>query len=307
MKKIFERFDRFFFAPVDLRRLAVVRIVLGLMIFWLAVDRQGSADLFFGENGLVQKDQALNLMLFSQRPAVELFFWTDSLASVFHWVYVVLSFCFVIGFGNRVLWVSLWILHMGFVFRNYSVIFGADLISGLFLFYLMWTRSHARWSVNALVFRKKNLKLQKSFESSDLLSPVFSRLLQIQLMVIYFYTGIEKLKGSSWWDGTALWTVFANPQMTLIDLSWTASFWPFLVMMTFVTIVFEIFWPILVWFKGWNLPILIFGFFFHFGIGLLMWLFPFSFVMLSVYVLFLREDIWQGILSVFARGRFVSK
>lgn len=294
MKSWLLKFDHFFFAPIDLRKLALVRIVLGVMIFWLALDRQGSVALFFGEQGLVTKSQALDLMLSGQRPFLEFFFWPDAWVSSVHGLYLLLSFFLVVGFGNRLVWGLLWILHMGFIFRNYAVIFGADLIAGLFLFYLMWTRSHVYYSVNALLFRKKD----RTFLSADLLSPCFARLLQIQLMVIYFYTGIEKLKGASWWDGTALWTVFANPQMTLIDLSWTASVWPILVMMTFTTVVFEIFWPVLVWSKKWNPFILGFGVLFHFGIGLLMWLFPFSFVILSVYVLFLREDLWQKCLKM---------
>lgn len=297
MKSWLLKFDQFFFSPVDLRRLAVVRIILGLMIFWVALDRHGAVSLFFGEQGMVTRNQALDLMLSGQRPLLEFFFWEDSWAISVHGLYLLLSFFFVVGFGNRFVWGLLWVLHMGFVFRNYAVIFGADLVSGLFLFYMMWTKSHVHYSVNSLLFRKR----ERSFLSDDLLSPSFARLLQIQLMVIYFYTGIEKLKGASWWDGTALWTVFANPQMTLVDMSWTASVWPVLVMITFTTIVFEIFWPVLVWSKHWNPLILGFGVLFHLGIGLLMWLFPFSFVMLSVYVLFLREDHWQQLLTMKTR------
>src|SRR5947208_1545564 len=36
------------------------------------------------------------------------------------------------------------------------------------------------------------------------------RLINIHMCVIYFSAGISKLKGDSWWDGTAMWRAFAN-------------------------------------------------------------------------------------------------
>jgi hypothetical protein len=112
------------------------------------------------------------------------------------------------------------------------------------------------------------------------------RLMQIQLCVIYVYTGMEKLKGHPWWKGSAVWGVLGNHQMMLFDLSFLQQ-WPLIIAaMTHLTLIFEIYFAVLVWIRPLRNYVLLFGLAFHAMIGFSMGLFFFSAGMMSAYVLF---------------------
>ncbi len=161
------------------------------------------------------------------------------------------------------------------------MIFGADQIACIWMFYLIFANSTSHWSI--LNFWKP----ERRQRTSDLLTSVAFRLMQFQICVIYMYTGFEKLKGASWWEGTALWTVLGNPQMVVMDFSFVREFPLIISILTFSTLIFEIYWPILVWFQKTRPWLLAFGVLFHLGIGLIMALFPFSFIMMATYLFFI--------------------
>ena len=125
---------------------------------------------------------------------------------------------------------------------------------------------------------------------NNLVSSTFFRLMQIQICIIYAYTGFEKLKGATWWDGTALWTVFANPQFVNYDFIFLRNFPLFFAIGTFVTIVFEVYFPAMVAFRKTRHLWLGLGIVFHTAIAILISLWPFSLIMMSVYFLFLDKE-----------------
>jgi Vitamin K-dependent gamma-carboxylase len=185
------------------------------------------------------------------------------------------------------------------------------MIGGLLLFLISWTYCNESWSLKKY-FYKNYKKVQFHPEKFlDQLSSVFFRILQIQISVIYAYTGFEKLKGNSWWDGTALWTVFANPQFAAFDLTWLQHFPLFFALGTFTTVVFEVYFPAMMMFRRTRLPWLLLGVIFHGMIGFTLGLMPFSLIMISTYFLFLeRFDLSRfknWFVMRFMRSRFQHK
>jgi hypothetical protein len=284
MKKIWESWSEFWFSPQSLLQLAIFRIVLCGTMSLMYLDRWLDWKLFYSDAALVPREIALKVMPEFYRPPFEWYFWTESQMGIFHGLLVLGLFLLALGIGGRLVAICTWILHIGFLHRNYSVAFGADLIGGIFLMYLALTQSCARLSVLHLWFGKAK------FTKPDLVTNTFYRMIQIQLCVIYGYTGFEKLKGSTWWDGTALWSVLANPQMVIADFSWIRFIPMAVVFITFSTILFEIYFPVLVWNLKFRKFFLVTGFFFHAGIGLTMALYSFAIIMLSPYILFLKEE-----------------
>ncbi len=299
MKKVLaslaDSWGRFWFSPVSLLNLAAFRIVLLSTFFFLYLNRQFDLQLFYSENGMLPKKLALAVIPEFYRAPFLLALWPDEMLSWVHGLYVGLLLLWALGLSFRPLAILTWLLHIAFLQRNYSVAFGADLIGGIFMFYLAFTQSCARLSLRSIVF--KNLRLLPKVES-DIFTSMFYRIIQIQLCVIYGYTGFEKLKGSTWWDGTALWNIFANSQMVIADFSWMKHFPIAIAVLSFSSVLFEIYFPVLVWFKGTRRSILIFGFAFHLGIGMLMALHSFSLVMLAPYLLFLNEDQVRNVLRL---------
>jgi hypothetical protein len=283
MRKVWQIWDEFWFAKQSLFNLAIFRIVLCTTMAFLYLSRQWDLTPYYTEAGILPKSLALAIYPDFYRPELLLAFWSDQWVPYLHLVLVGGLFCLALGIGGRLLTLVLWFLHLAFLQRNFSVAFGADLIGGIFLMLLIGTQSCERLSALSLGRPRRKMK------EADIFSNAFYRLIQIQLLIIYFYTGIEKLKGSTWWDGTALWTVFANPQMVVVDMSWTRQVPLLLAGLTFSTILFEMYFPALI-FGPLRKALLSVGLFFHLGIGAIMSLWAFAFIMLSPYILFLREE-----------------
>ncbi|WP_374080392.1 HTTM domain-containing protein [Bdellovibrio bacteriovorus] len=290
IKKLWSMWDRFWFAPQDLLGLAFMRVLLcGTMVYMYVVRLMNMS--YYGENSWIPRSMALEALPELYRPLFLWCIWPDSLNLVMHVLLVVLLVLLTLGIGGRWLMWMAWVINMGFIQRNYSVNFGADIIATLFLFYMSFTQSCERLSVLNLL-RKKT-----AFQFSDTLSSVMIRMMQVQICVIYAYTGWEKLKGGSWWDGTALWSVMANPQMTTMDFSFLRSVPWSIPVLAYTTIIFEVYFPAMVaWPKTRNLWLLA-GFFFHAGIGVFMGLGPFATTMVSTYFLFLNPLVLEQVVS----------
>lgn len=273
----------FLFAEGHFERLGVFRFLLCGVMFYIACWRQLNVDQY-GPEALIPAANAFDVFSEFYKPYVKLFFWPDSLAAAVHVFYIVLLLLATLGLSNRILMILTWIIAQGFIQRNFSVLFGADVIGTLFLFFLSFTRCNEYFSLRGLFRKKVVIYNPKSW--SDQLSTVFFRLLQLQLFTIYAYTGFEKLKGQTWWDGTALWTVLVNPQFTDFDLLFLKNFPVFFAIGTFVTIIFEVYFWVMVSVKRTRLLWLSLGVVFHLMIGVLLGLMSFSLVMVSTYVLF---------------------
>lgn len=277
-----KKHEEFWFQTRPLLNLAVMRILLCGSLFGLYFSRQWDLTKYYSEAGILPKALSLQIYLEYFRPVVSLSVWPDQYVPYVHGFLVFGLLLLALGIGNRFFNFLIWLISMAFLQRNFSVAFGADLIGNIFLLLLAGTQSCEKLSVLNLIKKSSHQK------ESDLFTNTFYRLIQVQLCVIYVYTGIEKLKGGSWWDGTALWTVVANPQMVIFDMTWMRHLPYIIVLITFMTILFEIYFPFLVT-TAMRIPGLIFGFCFHIGIGFLMALWGFAVIMLAPYALFLTE------------------
>ena len=292
LNKFLKAWDQFWFAPQKLVKLACVRIVLVGTMFHLYFQRSWNIT-YFTDQWFVPRSQALSMMDEVLRPQWGWFFWPDSSALLFHGLFILFLFLLLLGVGGRVVVILAWALHMGFLQRNAGVVFGADVISAVFLFYLAFSDSCARLSVLNLLRKTKPLRMD-----SDILSSVMMRLMQFQICIIYAYTGFEKLKGGSWWEGTALWTVLANPQMVKMDWSFLRNVPLVIAVGSFVSIIFEIYFPAAMLNRKWRKPWLTLGVFFHVTIGLTMGLMHFSLFMISTYFLFLEPEMIERSLGI---------
>lgn len=277
----------FLFHNEKLEQLAFMRIVLFGTLFYIDSWRLLLVS-HYQSNSMIPRELALRLYPDFYRGSFEYFFWSDSWALPMHVLLLVLLLMGFLGLSNRFLMLLTWVIYQGFLQRNYAIQFGADLIGGLFLFFISWTYCCEKWSLKNLIFKSRFQFQPQRF--LDQVSSVVFRIMQIQISVIYAYTGFEKLKGNSWWDGTALWTVFANPQFTVLDFTWLQNFPLFFAIGTFTTVIFEIYFPTMMLFRKTRLPWLALGVIFHFLIGTTLGLMPFSLVMISTYFLFLERS-----------------
>lgn len=284
-QRLWQAWCRFWFDPVPLWNLALFRILFSSVMALMYFNRQRDVSLFFSNEGILPQSLALKILPPGMRPAFLLGFWSDAWMPWVHGFYILLLVLLALGVVSRWVGLAAIYLQLAFLFRNYSVAFGADQIGTIFLLYLALTQSDARLSLRSWWRRQSG----RPELSGDLLTSVFYRFLQIQLCVIYVYSGMEKLKGGSWWDGTAVWSVFANSQMVIADLTWVRHLPLLVVLISFSTILFELYFPVLVWVRPLRKYFLAAGVLFHAGIGVVMALWSFALIMISPYLLFVEE------------------
>lgn len=279
---MWDRWCRFWFAYDNPLGLALMRVQIIAVMLWMYLWRHLDNLGDYGAQSMIPRDLAVSALPESLRPAFAWFFWPDSAVAGVHGLFLGLLLLILLGVGTRGAALAAWVLHMGFLQRNYAIVFGADVISAVLLFYLAFTRTEDRLSLASL-WRRGAPPIARGPEA---LSSMFARLLQVQIAVIYAYTGFEKLRGASWWDGTALWTVLGNPQMVAFNLDFIRSIPLVVAVLTFLTVIFEIYWPAAVLSRKTRGPWLGAGILFHAGIGAIMSLWTFSLIMLSAYWLF---------------------
>jgi hypothetical protein len=274
-----------------LTTLAAFRIAFCGVMFVCYFARAFDVDFFYTGNGIMPLWHKESIDYFRYHPTI----FSNEMNP--YWIHgahtLLLGFILAqaFGFATRVSSIGAYFLHLMFANRNMPVMFGVDMIGTFFFFYLCFANSNARWSIDKL------LGWQAKTQSG--LSHIAWRLMQLQVCIIYGYSGLEKMKGTRWWDGSALWDVLTIGNMQRFDLSFVAHVPFLLAAAVYIVLLWEIYFPALVWQKKTRLPILAFGVFMHIGIYVFMNLPSFGFMMMSLYLLFLRrEEVEAGVRGI---------
>ncbi|MEZ4317145.1 MAG: HTTM domain-containing protein [Myxococcota bacterium] len=262
MQGALKLWDELWFSRVDARDLAGMRIAMGLLLLVWHV-------FFWPDLDLLTTAGPMDLQVLRENWSpyrLELFdgYTTAQLQAV-HVVAGLLIVAFTVGAATPVagwllvIWLAT-VWHRSPWTQN-----GGDRLLRILLFYMALSPCWRAWSVDALVMRKLGRA-----PPSD--APVMAvRLIQIQMVVMYTYTGIAKLGGHTWLDGSAIY-------YSWMDVSY--SRWPELmdglvqyapvrwagVGLAWATLVFEVgFLPLIAW-RRTRIPTLIAGLLLHAGI-----------------------------------------
>jgi hypothetical protein len=178
-----------------------------------------------------------------------------------------------------------------------------DTMMNLLLIYLMVAPSGAALSVDDWLRRRR----ERAAGLPDRPSPplvsatVATRMLQINFCFVYMGSGLSKLLGSAWWNGTALWGTVSNSYFAPVDQSWyinglqflASHRWLWELSMTagcIFTLCVEIGLPFLVWLPRWRWLMVSGSVLLHTGIGALMGLVTFSLCMLCMVICFVPPE-----------------
>jgi hypothetical protein len=191
----FERFREFWFGHVDLAPLGLFRILYGLLVFNWFWQLGPHLTEFFTDEGIMPRHALLThypdrfslLLLVGEWWAVAIF-WSASL---------VVAVLLTIGWGTRLACALTFVAVVSFQQRNPLMLDGSDLVFRVSAFWLIFTAADRVWSVDAIL-RKARGELVLPY------GPAFPvRILQLQMGWIYLATGLEKLAGTRWLEGTA--------------------------------------------------------------------------------------------------------
>ncbi len=144
-------------------------------------------------------------------------------------VIYVCSFLFILMNYYRLLFaVVVLIIHSALVASSYSFSYGADYMISFSLF------------INVLLcVDSKYNKIMYSFAI---------RLLQLQLCIIYFFSGLGKAMGNNWYTGDAIWYLISTYTNLNILTAFIATKIPVVFQIISLSVVFfELFYPVLIY------------------------------------------------------------
>jgi hypothetical protein len=237
---------------------------------------------FYSDQGYLPFSKAHLILPEFLRSPVRMYLENDQLLFICYLLFLALLLGMILGVVGRSLTWFVWLLHFGFLQRNYAVVYGADLFANFWLLYLSLIEHNRHFTV---------LKSKGEAKPSDMLSSIGIRLLQIQLCISYAYTGIEKLKGTQWWEGTAVWYVLSMEELVPHDYTFLQNFPLLIASLTLATILFEVYFPAVVWNPKLKYYLLAVGFTFHLSTALFLNLPFFCLVMTCAYVLFIEPQV----------------
>lgn len=114
---------------------------------------------------------------------------------------------------------------------------------------------------------------------------------QIQVCILYVLATYFKLTGTQWIEGSALYYTFNIDHYStawLSELAFKHPWWTFI--LTWLSLAYQLFFPVLIWIKKARTPLLVAGVVFHVCIAFTMHLWDFSAAMLVAYLAFGKSD-----------------
>ena len=149
-------------------------------------------------------------------------------------------------------------------------------------FCLIWTDTGQVWSVDA--WRRCQTGVTTPLRSV----PIWPlRLLRFQISLVYVGSALWKLLYPTWRDGSAVYWALSLNAFHRFPWPIPGGVEPILTLATWGTVLFELFFPLLVWRPSTRTIALFLGVMLHFGLWLTLELGPFSFVMVTSYLAFL--------------------
>src|SRR5262249_17798926 len=140
--------------------------------------------------------------------------------------------------------------HISYDHRNMTLAYGVQSITGCLLFVMCFAPVGRAVSLD----RVRAVRAAKRRNLGSTLPPYVSpwvgactRLIQIQMVTLWFFSGIAKIRGDDWWNGDAVWHAvstyeFYNPVVMAVT---ARNYW-LINIATYSTILMEIVYPFLV-------------------------------------------------------------
>ncbi|WP_123803361.1 HTTM domain-containing protein [Flavivirga aquatica] len=170
----------------------------------------------------------------------------------------------ILGLFTRPMAILSLILQL-FIYKSFAKLnYGFDNFMTMSLFYCVLFPIGKSYSLDTVLF-KINEKIDFNYR----------RILQIHLMIAYFFSGIAKATDLGWWNGKSIWKAIAS-----VDNEFYSTPSIILVLLGISTVLLEFLYPFLVWFKPTRKYTLFAIVSMHIGIAITMDLFAFSAIMI---------------------------
>lgn len=218
-------------------------------------------------------------------------------------LYLASLLCMGFGICTRLSTLAAVLLAATFWARLSWLMNGGDSLMRNALYFLLLSPAGATWSVDAWLGRLwARWREQPVSEGPVYIPPWSVRLMQIQLAIVYLFTGFAKM-GEDYFNGVAIYWVLNDVAITRVPYTVVPVPMFICMLLTWATLVFEVGFPLFVllpWTRRW---LLLAGIGFHLGILATLEVGWFSQITMCWYLLFVSPE-W---LAALARRLFGSR
>jgi hypothetical protein len=272
----------FFHQPGDARLYALVRIVFATLVLIHFAVLYPDLDHWFTADGVLPRETSWDAVSAHSWSLLSLFPDTSAAVHLAFWAAIASTIALLVGLFPRInaLLVFLWIVS--FQVRNDIILDGEDTLLRILAFFVIWLPSGQAWSVGWDQLAQRAPAHRFEVPGWPL------RLLQFQMAAMFLSSGLMKLAGDDWFNGTALYYVsrlddhfgrFWVPAF-VFDTPWIVA------LLTWSVLIAELAIPFFIWFRETRIPCLVIVVFFHLANEWTMNLFLFHWLMLCGWLAF---------------------
>ena len=274
--------------PIDVSRMGV-----GFLLFFNYVMFTPSDIVaLYGESGLFSRAVVPEM---SEWSSFSFFVYFDQIWQLltFHYVFVALCFCLFVGWQTR--WVKWLVLigHLSYLNRNEFLFYGVDTVLIALLFIMCIAPIGSALSLDRVRQVRKHKKEHGLASRPPLPTSqrgfACQRLMQLQMAIIFFSAGIEKLHGDMWWSGAAPWAALNNNEVAFFPMGLLADQFWIVNLMAFGTILIEVSYAFLIWGGKTRPYLLVAALSLHVGIAVMMGMYYFASAMIVGHLVFMRR------------------
>jgi hypothetical protein len=231
-----------------------------------------------------------------------------------HGLAILVALLFTLGIGTPVTSVLAWVAALSYTHRTPAAMFGQDTMLAILLLYLMIGPAGAALSVDRLIgrWRRRRQGLPEGEPEPSIRANLAIRLLQVHFCMIYLISGMSKMQGAAWWNGTAIWQTLTNYEFAPAQYETTTQFLRMLTYNRWVwelfnyggsvfTLTLEVSLPFLIWNRRWRWLMMAGSVGLHTFIALSVGLITFSLFMIVMLFSFMPPDTLKAALARLAR------
>ncbi len=202
------------------------------------------------------------------------------------YVIIILAIFFLLGVGKNFV---ILLLFLAMFYYNAPFLFllnGGDNLLQFILAYMVFTNSYKYYTI---------FKSQKNTGIRNLISNLACLSIMIHLCIVYIVSGLHKVHSDIWFNGVATYYIlhierFSSP---INELFYNNKF--FIMASTYITLIFELLFPILIWNNKFKPLFLLIGVLLHISIYLTMMIYDFEILFIMIYGFFISNKYWRKI------------
>ncbi len=261
--------------------LAFLRVALSIWILKELLFRWRALELVYSNHSLFNLTSGNGIYLFHLDPL-----WFKQYYMLVVYGCIMLLLLNILGIGRNMvsflLFISLALLqNMNDTFGN-----GGDWMALILVFYLSFADTFAHFTL----FKQKPRSASKQ-QLRNLLSNLAAYSIMINLCLVYFMAGLYKAQDPYWLKGTGIYYFLNDERYSILAANkqiTTSAVLPYIV--NYGTLLFEIAFPFLVYFRRTRAIALILGVLMHLGIYFFLMIYGMSLIFIIQYGLFFSNE-----------------